>query len=109
MNDLIRASLLSVLLMLSACSGKDDSVKKAAPEPDLEQASALNVQLALGYIQREQLGVAAEKLDKAIEQDPSNVDAYTSMAYLKSVIGEDEDAVHNTSGSCLPLAFCISR
>jgi Tfp pilus assembly protein PilF len=36
----------------------------------MEQASALNVQLALGYIERDQLGIAQEKLEKAIEQNP---------------------------------------
>ena len=65
MNDVIRASLLSVLLILSACSSKEETVKKQKSEPDLKQAATLNVQLALGYIQRDQLGVAQEKLDKA--------------------------------------------
>jgi Tfp pilus assembly protein PilF len=57
-------------------------VDKKVSEPDLKQASALNVQLAIGYIDREQLGIAQEKLDKAIEQDPQSIDAYTTMAYL---------------------------
>ena len=78
---------------MSACSTKDELiVDKKVSEPDLEQASALNIQLALGYIERQQLGVAQEKLEKAIEQDPDNVDAYTTMAYLKRIINEYDEA-----------------
>jgi len=67
-------------------------VDKKVSEPDLQQASALNVQLAIGYIDRDQLGIAQDKLDKAIEQDPKNVDAYTTMAYLKRKVNELEEA-----------------
>ena len=67
-------------------------VDKKVQEPDLKQASALNIQLALGYIERDQLGIAQEKLNKAIEQDPGNVDAYTTMAYLKRKVKEYEAA-----------------
>jgi type IV pilus assembly protein PilF len=67
-------------------------VDKKVQEPDLKQASALNIQLALGYIERDQLGVAQEKLEKAMEQDSNNVDAYTTMAYLKRKVKEYEAA-----------------
>jgi type IV pilus assembly protein PilF len=78
---------------MSACSTKEEVVvDRKVSEPDLEQASALNIQLALGYIEREQLGIAQEKLEKAIEQDPDNIDAYTTMAYLKRIINEYEEA-----------------
>jgi type IV pilus assembly protein PilF len=89
MKTIIRIILIITITGLSACSSKQEVVKeKKISEPDLEQASALNVQLALGYIEREQLGVAQEKLEKAIEQNPKNIDAYTSMAYLKRLIKE---------------------
>jgi type IV pilus assembly protein PilF len=89
MKYIIRIILIITITGLAACSGKQEVVKeKKISEPDLEQASALNVQLALGYIEREQLGVAQEKLEKAIEQNPKNIDAYTSMAYLKRLIKE---------------------
>ncbi len=89
MKYIIRIILIITITGLSACSGKQEVVKeKKISEPDLEQASALNVQLALGYIEREQLGVAQEKLEKAIEQNPKNIDAYTTMAYLKRLINE---------------------
>lgn len=95
MKYLIRIILIITITGLSACTSKQETVidrKIKITEPDLKQASALNVQLALGYIEREQLSVAQEKLDKAIEQDPDNIDAYTSLAYLKRKVNEFEKA-----------------
>jgi type IV pilus assembly protein PilF len=93
MKYLIRTLLIITITGLSACSTKEEIVvDKKVSEPDLIQASALNVQLALGYIERDQLGVAQEKLDKAIEQNPDNVDAYTTLAYLKRKVKEYDQA-----------------
>jgi type IV pilus assembly protein PilF len=93
MKQLIRIILIITITGLSACSTKDEMVvDKKVSEPDLQQASALNVQLAIGYIDRDQLGIAQDKLDKAIEQDPKNIDAYTTMAYLKRKVKELEQA-----------------
>ncbi|MGB5275799.1 MAG: type IV pilus biogenesis/stability protein PilW [Gammaproteobacteria bacterium] len=93
MKYFIRIILIITLTGLSACSTKKEMVvDKKVSEPDLEQASALNIQLALGYIERQQLGIAQEKLEKAIEQDPDNIDAYTTMAYLKRIINEFDEA-----------------
>ncbi len=93
MKYLIRIILIITITGLSACSSKKDVVvERKVQQPDLEQAALLNVQLAISYIEREQYGVAQEKLDKAIEQDPENIDAYTSMAYLKRKVNEFEEA-----------------
>ena len=93
MKQLIRIILIITITGLSACTTKDEMVvDKKVSEPDLQQASALNVQLAIGYIDRDQLGIAQEKLEKAIEQDPDSVDAYTTMAYLKRKVHELEEA-----------------
>jgi type IV pilus assembly protein PilF len=93
MKYLIRIILIITITGLSACSSKQEVViEKRVQEPDLIQAAALNVQLAIGYIDRGQLAVAQEKLDKAIEQDPDNVDAYTTMAYLKRKVNELDEA-----------------
>jgi len=118
MKYLLRIILIITITGLTACSSKEEVVvEKKVSEPDLIQASTLNVQLALGYIKQDQLGVAREKLDKAIEQNPDNVDAYTTMAYLKRIVQEfdvaeeyylealdikDNDPnIHNNYGSLL--------
>lgn len=93
MNYLIRIILIITITGLSACTSKSEMVvDKKVTEPDLMQASGLNVQLALGYIERGQYEVAQGKLDKAIKQNPENIDAYTTMAYLKRRINEFEQA-----------------
>ncbi len=93
MKFIVRIILIITITGLSACSSKEEIVvDKKVSEPDLKQASALNVQLALGYIERQQLGVAQQKLEKAIEQDSDNTDAYTTMAYLKTIVKEYDEA-----------------
>jgi type IV pilus assembly protein PilF len=93
MKPIIRIILIITITGISACSNKEEViVDKKVSEPDLEQASALNVQLALGYIERQQLSIAQEKLEKAIEQDSDNIDAYTTMAYLKRIINDFDEA-----------------
>ena len=93
MKQLIRIILIITITGISACSTKDEMVvDRKVTEPDLKQAAVLNVQLAIGYIEREQLGIAQEKLNKAIEQDPENIDAYTTMAYLKRKVNEMDQA-----------------
>ena len=93
MKHLLRTILIITITGLTGCTTKEDIVvDKKVSEPDLTQASALNVQLALGYIERDQLGVAQEKLEKAIEQDSDNVDAYTTMAYLKRKVNKLDEA-----------------
>ena len=89
MKKIIRLILIITITGLSACTSKDEMVvDKKVSEPDLVQASALNVQLAIGYIEREQLSIAQDKLEKAIQQNPDNIDAYTTMAYLKRKVKE---------------------
>lgn len=94
MKFFLRVILIITITGLAACSGKDEVVKRERKtfKADLKEASALNVQLAIGYIDRDQLAVAQEKLVKAIDQNPENVDAYTTMAYLKTKISEYDDA-----------------
>lgn len=86
---LLKYVLILVMSSLVACASDPATVKK---EKDQREAAKMNVQLASGYIQRGQLDVAQEKLEKAIEQDPDYVPGYTTMAVLKEMIGEPNEA-----------------
>jgi type IV pilus assembly protein PilF len=71
----------------------------------------------VGYIQRQQYEIAREKLEKALEQSPNNVEVYKMMAYLYTVIGDpakaedyyrealdikdDDPEIHNSYGTFL--------
>lgn len=84
--------LITALAWLSACGNNQSSQRKSSPVADLKTASEVNVQLAVGYLQRQQYDVAKLKLDKAIEQDDENVEVYKLQAYLMSIIGKNEEA-----------------
>jgi type IV pilus assembly protein PilF len=83
--------LLITSFLLTACGG-GETVKETRDETDLRHASELNVQLAVGYLKRDQYEVAQEKLYKAIEQNPNNVEAFTTMAVLMMKINEMSEA-----------------
>ncbi|MDJ0779292.1 MAG: type IV pilus biogenesis/stability protein PilW [Gammaproteobacteria bacterium] len=69
--------LLALTWLLQACVA-------ANPQPSQdERASAVNVQLGLGYLQQNNLELANEKLAKALRQDPNSADAHNAYAILQ--------------------------
>ena len=79
-------------IILSSCSSTGGSTERRASEPNLKEASDVNVKLAVGYYQRKDYQTAREKLEKAIEQDPENVTAYKTLAYLYATLGLNDEA-----------------
>lgn len=75
---------------ISTNSALQKTVKES--EPKLKEAAEMNVQLAVGYIQRKQYNAARGKLEKAIKQNPNNVDAYKTLAYLYALLGMKDEA-----------------
>jgi type IV pilus assembly protein PilF len=75
-----KIALLVVLLgLLQACS-------YVPVEPEVsnkEKASAINVQLGIGYLQQNNLILANEKLTKALRQDPESASAHNAYAMLQ--------------------------
>jgi len=65
---------------------------KTQSEPNFKEAAELNVQLAIGYIQRKQYKPARDKLEKAIKQNPDYLPAYKTLAYLYALLGQSEKA-----------------
>lgn len=93
MTLILKIITISSILFLCACT--TTTVTKAGipgGKPNLKEAARINVQLASGYIQRKQYEVAQEKLLKAIDADPNYVQAYTTMAVLKDILGETTEA-----------------
>ena len=84
---------VALVLFLAACSTTstvtDEGVKSKA---NLKDASSLNTELAVGYIQRKQYKPAREKLEKAIDQDSDNFEAYKTLAYLYALLGLTDKA-----------------
>ena len=60
-----------------------------------EKASAVNVQLGIGYMQQNNLDLANEKLSKAINQDPESAPAHNAYAILQDRLLQTEKAEYH--------------
>ena len=69
--------LLLLCGLLQACVAVDPGQTKD------EKASAVNVQLGIGYLQQKNLVLASEKLTKALRQDPESAPANNAYAILQ--------------------------
>ena len=84
-----------IILLLASCSTGGEQKQPVRPttsKANLKDASELNTQLAIGYIQRQQYKPARDKLEKAIEQNENNVEAYKTLAYLYALLGMNDEA-----------------
>ncbi len=73
------------------------------PKPvDSEKASAINVQLGIGYLQQNNLEIANEKLLKALKQDPKSSSAHNAYAMLQDrLLVKDKAAYHYEKATSL--------
>jgi len=83
---------ITFTVLTTACSSTGSTVQKKPSEPNLIEASELNVKLAVGYMQQKDNKAARDKLEKAIEQNPENAAAYKTLAYLYATVGLVEEA-----------------
>jgi len=88
---IMKYALVAVLITLLGACGSSNTKPTESERKDKE-AAVINVQLASGYIRRGDLEIAEKKLLKAIEHDSKYVPAYTTMAVLKNMLGEIEEA-----------------
>lgn len=84
--------IITGFLLLTACTTVKEGGGIPGGKPNLQEAARINVQLASGYIKRQQYEVAQEKLKKAMDADPEYVPAYTTMAVLMDIMGEPAEA-----------------
>jgi len=86
----IRIRLPYLLIpLLSACVVVDEK------PTDTEKASAINVQLGIGYLQQNKLSLANEKLLKALQYDPKSASAHNAYAILQDrLLVKDKAAFH---------------
>ena len=86
---------ISFALLVAGCTTsaeKSAITTKKTSEPNFKEAAELNVQLAIGYIQRQQYKPARNKLEKSIEQNPDYLPAYKTLAYLYALLGLRDEA-----------------
>ncbi|MGE0113357.1 MAG: type IV pilus biogenesis/stability protein PilW [Steroidobacteraceae bacterium] len=79
-------SLLSGLIAACVSSGTGLGNK------DMESAAAYNLQLGIDYFRQGNLSEAKEKLDRSLEQNPRNTQAYVASGMLYDRLGEPRKA-----------------
>ena len=85
-------ALLSAYILTSCSTGGNQKPEPREKVPNYKDAAEINIKLAVGYIQRQQYKPARDKLEKAIEQDPENMEGYKTLAYLYALLGLNEEA-----------------
>lgn len=60
-----------------------------------EKASAVNVQLGIGYLQQNDFELANDKLSKALRQDPDSAPAHNAFAILQDRLLQTEKAEYH--------------
>jgi type IV pilus assembly protein PilF len=60
-----------------------------------EKASAVNVQLGIGYLQQDKLSLADEKLAKALRQNPKSAAAHNAYAILQDRLKQTDKAEYH--------------
>lgn len=89
--------LLLGTLAVSACVTTGPTVPFPSDKVSMHQASEDNVALGIKFLQQGDRDVAMQKIQKAIQQDPDNADAYMGEALVYSARGDAEradDAYH---------------
>lgn len=91
MNKVVRV-VVTVLLttVLGACAVTDAPV-----EPKSAKSSQINVELGVTYMKEGKYNTAMDRLQKAIAQNPSNPQAYSSMALLNMRLLQADEAEKN--------------
>lgn len=80
------AALLTVAL--ASCASSQHSATKPANER--AKLAALNTEIAVQYMQNREFQTAKDKLDRALELDPRNVDTHNTLGLLYAVLGEHD-------------------
>lgn len=85
--------LLAILVSLAACTQPAPKMKQ---EPvDARKLAELNTQLGIQYLQKADFEIALDRLNRAVQADPSYVDAYSTLALLHANLGQYEEAERN--------------
>jgi type IV pilus assembly protein PilF len=76
----------AVVLTLAGCSSSSNRAKKKG------DASNYNMQLGMAYLNQGDLGLAKEKLDRAVAENPGDPNVHSAMAMLQDRLGHPDQA-----------------
>jgi type IV pilus assembly protein PilF len=78
--------LVGSALAVAACSGTSNRAKKKS------DASNYNMQLGISYLNQGELGLAKQKLDRAMKENPDDPNVHSAMAMLQDRLGLPDKA-----------------
>ena len=90
-----RTRALSVLVLCLALGACQSTSTVEKPQSDRVKLSEINTELGSQYMQNREYQVAMDKLTKAVELDPHNINARSTLALLHAVIGQYDQAETN--------------
>jgi type IV pilus assembly protein PilF len=76
----------AAVLTLAGCSSGSNRAKKKG------DASNYNMQLGMAYLNQGDLGLAKEKLDRAVVENPGDPNVHSAMAMLQDRLGHPDQA-----------------
>jgi type IV pilus assembly protein PilF len=82
-----RAGVLAALALAAAGA----LAQSEAPDP-MQEAGRINARLAMEYLKRDQLQVAQEKIEKALQQNPKDVNVQLSAGLVYERLHENKTA-----------------
>lgn len=88
MKIIITIFIFLGMQLISGCSSF--SSKDGA---NLKKAAEINVQLGARYLVQDKIGLAKIKLEKALDQDPDNALAHSTMALLLENVGKHDGII----------------
>src|ERR1700760_5115813 len=89
-GDVRNACLLTLLILLGGCvTTKTPRLSRGNAEAD---AAADNVELAMAYMQQNNLQRAKEKLDRALQENPTNPNVHSVYALFYERINDQKKA-----------------
>jgi type IV pilus assembly protein PilF len=81
---------------LAACASKPRVDNRPPERPvmkaDLQGAAAYNVQLGIAYMERGELAVAKDKLERALKESPRDPEVHSAYALLEERLGNSAEA-----------------
>jgi type IV pilus assembly protein PilF len=83
----VRAALLVIAVLAAPAA-----LSQAAPTDPIEEAGRINARLAMEYLKRGQLQVAQEKIEKALAQNPKDVNVQLAAGLVYERLHENRTA-----------------
>jgi type IV pilus assembly protein PilF len=84
--------ICALLLLGIVCVGLVGCGSMANREKKRDDASNYNMQLGMAYLDRGELGLAKEKLERAVTENPNDPNVHSAMAMLQDRLGHPEKA-----------------